>query len=364
MKHGLKLSEVAVEVEASGVLDGRCASKGLSTNGSAVTHPESESMRAVNETIDCAAASRVNILLLGETGVGKEVAARRIHERSDRRRGPLVNVNCGSVPEHLLYSTLFGHQKGAFTGANSQQAGIFEAANHGTVFLDEVGELRTDAQVALLRVLETNQIIRLGSNRPTEVDVRVIAATHRDLEKMVRVGSFRQDLFFRLDVVQICIPPLRERLEEIPALVRCFIDQANHRHARSVSGMRPETMLLLQTYNWPGNIRELRNVIERAVALTKRDVLGDEDLPLRFHAPEARRKQEQPPHHGDALLHPSSEQSSLRALLEQYEARLLVAALERAGGNQTQAAKLLGLPRRTLIYKLRRLRLAARTRCR
>jgi two-component system, NtrC family, response regulator AtoC len=319
-------------------------------------------MLAVYDMIDRVANSRIAVLLSGETGVGKEVLARTIHERSDRRSSPFVCVNCGAIPDELVHSALFGHEKGAFTGANAQATGVFEAGNGGTVLLDEIGEMRLGAQVSLLRVLETSKIVRVGGTRSIPADIRVIAATNRNLEEMVRTGQFREDLFYRLEKVHISIPPLRQRVREILPLALTFLQEANTHHGRGVVELSPEVIAALEGYDWPGNVRELRNAIERGVVLAAGVTLQRDDLPPRVLAFAASQSGVRAPAlvgAGDGGQ--SATAQSLRTLLRAYEEELLLFALDRAGGNQTRAAALLGIPRRTLIYKLRRLRRTRRT---
>jgi transcriptional regulator with PAS, ATPase and Fis domain len=298
-------------------------------------------------------------LLHGETGTGKEVVARAIHEQSERRARPMICVNCGAIPLQLLESTLFGHERGAFTGASQQQKGVFEAADQGTVFLDEIGELPAVAQAALLRVLETKRVVRVGSTREVEVDVRVIAATHRDLEAMCETSAFRLDLLYRLNAMTLVIPPLRERPEEIVPLVECFLEQANRDHGRHVRGIDPGALSLLERYPWPGNVRELRNAIERAVVIAEGDMIAPQDLPERVRAatrlgalaPPAVDERED----GRASPGQQGAEGDLRASLLRYEADLIVGALRDAGWNQTEAARRLGVPLRTLVHKLKAL---------
>ena len=285
-----------------------------------------------------AAGSRATILVHGESGTGKELLARAIHYASPRRRGPLVAVNVAALPETLLESELFGHERGAFTGADRERRGRFELADGGTLFLDEIGDLPRSTQVKLLRVLQEQAFERVGGTRTVKVDVRLIAATHRDLEAMVREGEFREDLFFRLNVVSIALPPLRERREDIPLLVDHFLRRfAEEGKARSVSR---EAMDLLLKHDYPGNVRELENLVHRAVVLARDEVVVTSDLPL---------------HLGD--LRPETkggDEAPFNERVEAFEKALILEALDRSGGVQTRAAAALGMTERHLRYKLKK----------
>jgi DNA-binding NtrC family response regulator len=286
-----------------------------------------------------AAASRATILVRGESGTGKELLARAIHYASPRRRGPLVAVNVAALPETLLESELFGHDRGAFTGADRERRGRFELADGGTLFLDEIGDLPRGTQVKLLRVLQEQSFERLGGTRTIKVDVRLVAATHRDLESMVRDGSFREDLFFRLNVVCVTLPPLRQRREDIPLLVDQFLRRfADEGKARSVSR---EAMDLLLKHDYPGNVRELENLVHRAVVLARDEVIGSADLPLHVRG----LGPEPPDRQGDA---------GFTERVEAFERSLIVEALDKAGGVQTRAAAALGMSERHLRYKLKK----------
>ncbi|WP_394830094.1 sigma 54-interacting transcriptional regulator [Pendulispora rubella] len=312
-------------------------------------------MRAVLETVARVASSRLPVVLHGETGTGKEVLARLIHEQGPRRDRRMVRVNCGAIPKDLVESMLFGHERGAFTGAVQQQKGVFEEANGGTVFLDEIGELPLGAQAVLLRVLETGSFARVGSNREMAVDVRIVAATHRDLEAMAESGAFRPDLYYRLGGVVIEIPPLRGRDEEIEPLVLRFLRGANTANGRNVEGVDPDAMQLLRTYPWPGNVRELRNAIERAVVVAAGALIGPEDLPERVRAPRAERNS-MPTQHSSAppiTPPPVSDADPIRGKVQDYEARILRDALEASGWNRAAAALCLAMPVRTLSYRMK-----------
>jgi two-component system response regulator AtoC len=320
---------------------------------------ESASMQQLLRTAARVARGNLPVLIVGETGTGKEVLSRHIHDESSRKAKPLVCVNCAAIPQQLVESTLFGHERGAFTGANTQQKGVFEAADAGTVFLDEIGELPAAAQAALLRVLETKRFARVGSTKEITVDVRVIAATHRDLESMVEAGLFRQDLLYRLNAITLPIVPLRERGDDIPILAQRFLEQANEANNGNVSGIDASAIELLRGYAWPGNVRELKNSIERAVVIAQSDTLAVDDLPERVRAFSV-----SPPQSPRASLEDAEPatvlETSLAALngdfrtrMERLEAELLKQALREASWNQTLAARQLAMPLRTLVYKIR-----------
>ncbi|MEZ4302616.1 MAG: sigma 54-interacting transcriptional regulator [Polyangiaceae bacterium] len=298
-------------------------------------------LSALLQLAERAARSRIAILLLGETGTGKEVIARHVHAASPRKNGPMICVNCGAIPKDLVESTFFGHERGAFTGAHQTQRGVFESAHGGTLFLDEIGELPPSAQAALLRALETGRITRVGSAEERAVDVRLIAATHRDLAAASEKGEFRADLYFRLSAVTLEIPPLRQRVKDIEPLARAFLRAANQTHGRSVEGLTRQAAEMLAAYPWPGNVRELRNVIERAVVLAEGDVIDERDLPDRIRE---RRRSEPPPSN-----------PRLRSRVRAYEATLIRDALAAAGGSRSEAARALGMPLRTLAHRIKAL---------
>jgi len=286
--------------------------------------------------------NKATVLIRGETGTGKELVARAIHFNGILRKGPFVAVDCANLPEDLLESELFGHEKGAFTGAINQKLGKFELASGGTLFLDEIGNLNLATQAKLLRVLQEKRIERVGGTKSIKIDVRIITATHRDLEKAVREGAFRDDLYYRLNVVVINLPPLRERKDDIPLLVKHLL----HRYQSESSG-RPkyfplETLDLLIRYSWPGNVRELENVIERAVVMGKSDAILPQDLPLEIQKTSDLSR----------LTLPSSGRLSLKERIAQLEKELITNALEESGWVQTRAAKLLGISRRIIKYKM------------
>ncbi|WP_437807002.1 sigma 54-interacting transcriptional regulator [Sorangium sp. So ce1078] len=327
--------------------------------GSRHTDPvvASPAMLRVFEIVKRVSRSSIPVLLLGETGTGKEVVARAIHDLGPRSGKPMVCVNCGAIPQQLVESTLFGHERGAFTGAWQQQRGVFEAADGGTVFLDEIGELPASAQAALLRVLETRQVTRVGSNKPIDVDARIIAATHRDIEAMCASGAFRSDLLYRLNAMTVTIPPLRARPEDIEPLAHRFLEQASQANGRIIRGFDAGSLARLRAYAWPGNVRELRNSIERAVVIAEGEWIAEEDLPERARAapPAAPAVERELPCDGVELTAAAPGADFLKARLQRCEAELIVQALRKAGGNQTEAARALGMPLRTLVYKLKAL---------
>ena len=297
-------------------------------------------MRAVTETASRVAQSDTTVLLEGESGTGKELLAKAIHFHSARAKGPFVTINCGAIPEQLLESELFGHRRGSFTGAVADKQGKFEAANRGTIFLDEIGELPTLLQVKILRVLQEREIDKVGETRPIRVDVRVIAATNRDLEKMIADGAFRDDLYYRLAVVSIRVPPLRERSDDIPLLVDHFLSKYAERLGRKRSDVEKGVYSAFNLYSWPGNIRELENVIERALVLDKDGTIGLDDLPDRLRTRE----------HRVANLRMELPDEGIS--LEDVERELLLAALEKHNWNQTRAAVFLNITRSTLVNRM------------
>ena len=304
----------------------------------------SPAMRPIVDFVGRAAASDSTVLLLGESGTGKEVLARALHTRSRRAGGPFVAVNCAAISTSLLESELFGHERGAFTGALARKPGRFELADGGTLLLDEVAELSPEAQAGLLRVLEDRKLTRLGGTHPVAVDVRVIAATHVDLKEAVAAGRFREDLYYRLSVLVAAIPPLRERREDIAVLARHFLERLVQRAPRRVDGIAPDALDALTGYRWPGNVRELRNVIERAVMLGAGQVIELDDLP-----PEIRDRHLAPP-----PAPAEREHVALPMPVDELERRNLLAGLAATGGNKTRAARLLGIDRVTLYNRLRK----------
>lgn len=369
---------IVVQVEGSGPVT---ASRSL--GNSAVRTDQSPGMQHLYRMVDNVAQSNITVIVRGETGVGKEVVSEEIHRRSARAAGPLVKLNCAALPEHLLEGELFGYERGAFTGAAQAKAGLVESADGGTLFLDEIGEMPLATQAKLLRVVESREVMRLGSLRPKTVDVRFIAATHRDLEEMVARGQLRQDLYYRLAGVSLVVPPLRERVEEIPRLADEFVARFCADARRSSVPISSTAMRVLKGHAWPGNVRELRNVIERAVVFCKGTAIAPEHLGLPMD------RLSRPPGHlpartaalagtstpeggGDTApppgrmppspsaapppLSPSTvvfgSAGTLPDEMEALERQRILDALAKCGGNQTQAAEMLGISRRTLLRRL------------
>ncbi|MFW5951631.1 MAG: sigma-54-dependent transcriptional regulator [Gemmatimonadota bacterium] len=303
----------------------------------------SPAMKKAVETATKVARYPSPVLITGESGTGKELIARLIHAESDRADGAFIAVNCGAIPENLLESELFGYVKGAFTGADRDRPGLFEAASDGTLFLDEIGEMPPALQVKLLRTLQENEVRRLGESRSRAVDVRILSATNRNLEDEIRDGGFRKDLFFRIAVVPIHLPPLRQRTEEIPLLARHFVERYNRTLDLDVEGIEPEAMKILLDYPFTGNVRELENVIERAMVLADGPRIGVDDLPHHVQLPVR-------PLEGGEL---GEDELSVKKQGAVLERRLIQKALERTGGNRTKAAELLELSSRALLYKIR-----------
>ncbi len=340
---------------------------------------EDDAMRALHQLVERVAPSTINVLVVGETGVGKDVVATRVHDRSNRRDEPLVTINCAAFSESLLESELFGYEKGAFTGAASAKAGLLESAEGGTVFLDEIGELPMALQPKLLRVIEDRQVRRVGALKAREIDVRFIAATNRDLEEEIERGRFRQDLYFRLNGVTLEIPPLRSRVSEIGKLAKAFIASAARDAGRPPPTLTKDALRLLEGYRWPGNIRELRNFVERAVLLAPGPTISPEHLPVdkmgaaagtsrlppsdAQSGPATDRRPSAPPRdvEGAATLRPPEltggvasdlRSDELREALREADKQRIAHALHQCGGNQSQAAKLLGISRNTLLARL------------
>ncbi|HSO39067.1 MAG TPA: sigma-54 dependent transcriptional regulator, partial [Labilithrix sp.] len=307
---------------------------------------EAEATKRVFDLAGRLAAGPLNLQLSGETGVGKEVLAAHIHRMSPRSGGPFVEVNCAALTESLAESELFGHQKGAFTGAVTAKEGFFEAADGGTLFLDEVGELALPLQAKLLRVLETKKVLRVGATTPTSIDVRVLAATHRDLPADVKAGKFRQDLYFRLNGMTITVPPLRERRADVAELARRFAARTARIMNLPVPEIEPAALARLEAHGWPGNVRELRNVMDRAVALAGGPVIGLAHLFFDEPAPSDRAP---PVGRVDVA---SRGEGDLRESLDAEEKRRILEALASCDGNQTKAAEQLGMPRRTFVARL------------
>jgi DNA-binding NtrC family response regulator len=297
---------------------------------------ESGQMLDVLSLVRRVAPSEATVLIRGESGTGKELIAQAIHFASPRARGPLVKVNCAALPEALLESELFGHEKGAFTGAITSRQGRFELANGGTLFLDEIGDLPLHLQAKLLRVLQEREYEKVGSSRSVKVNVRIMAASHRPLEALIKSGLLREDLYYRLNVVTILIPPLRERRADLALLIDHFVRRFAEKNGKKISGFTPEGRDILLRYDYPGNVRELENIIERAVVLTRDDVIGSGDLPVMVQEKEAE----------------DDYQANLTVAVERLERRMIRDALARFEGVQTRAAEMLGMSERALRYKL------------
>ena len=312
---------------------------------------KSRVMLEIFETIRKTADSTSTVMITGESGTGKELVAQAIHHESPHRNGPFISVNCGAIPEGLMESELFGHVKGAFTGAVASTIGLFSAAQGGTLFLDEITEVTPTVQVKLLRAIQEREVRRVGDTRDVRVDVRLIAASNRDLPKAVAEGALREDLFYRLNVIPIHVPPLRDRREDIPILVTHFLKKICGEMSKPVPIVTPEALALLERYHWPGNIRELENVIERAIVLGGGATLGVEALPPDLAVPRES---------SDVPLQLPESGLDLEATLERIEQRYIEQALARTGGVQTRAAELLGISFRQFRYKLQKLLRPAR----
>ena len=306
---------------------------------------ESPNMRQLLESLEKVARSRTaTVLIRGETGVGKELVARRIHVLSPLAGGPFIDLNCGAVPDNLLESEMFGHERGAFTDAKTAKEGLFELADGGTLFLDEIAEMPPKLQAKLLRVLESKTFRRVGGTRDTRVEVRIIAATNRDLFAEVEAGRFREDLYYRLSVVPLHVPPLRERREDIPGLIQIFLDHFSREMGRPVRGVTDRALQRLVVYPWPGNVRELKNLMERLVLMSGDRALDEEDLPEQIRSPRpGSRRAEQ----SSELFRPGSVPT-----LDEVERVAVLHALGEVGGNRTRAAQLLGISRQTLRAKI------------
>jgi DNA-binding NtrC family response regulator len=316
--------------------------------GKRYSHPNivarSPKMQEVLATVERVAPTNSTVLLGGESGVGKDLIARAIHEKSRRASGPFLKINSTAIPENLLESELFGFEKGAFTGAVASKPGKFELADKGTLFLDEIGDVLPATQVKLLRVLQEREFERLGGTKTVKVDVRLIAATNKDLREALEQGTFREDLYYRLNVVPIDIAPLRERREDIPDLVNLFVSRFTGESGKPVEGIKPEAMQILVNYHWPGNVRELQNIVERACALAKGNVLEASDIHLDVRPTKG--------------VSASGGFLPDGMTLEQWEDEMVQEALRRANGNKSQAARLLGLSRNALRYRLSKIGIA------
>ena len=305
----------------------------------------SAAMQRVYDLMAQVATTKTNVLVSGASGTGKELVARGIHEQSDRADGAFVAVNCGAIPENLLESELFGHVKGAFTGAVQNKPGLFEAADGGTLFLDEIGELPQSLQVKLLRVLQEKTVRRVGGNQDSSVDVRIVAATNRDLQHEVSEGRFREDLYYRLNVIQISLPPLCERMEDVPLLVQHFVEKYAGELGKELRGVSEEAMGRILAHDFPGNVRELENTVERAVALTPGEWIEAASLPPAVLEPKPRRFEGRLPVDG----------ANLDDLVADYESELIREALERTAGVKKRAAQLLGVTFRSFRYRIEKL---------
>jgi Nif-specific regulatory protein len=303
----------------------------------------SRGMEEALNLVKRAAPSSATVLILGESGTGKELIARAIHYSSPRADRPLVKVNCAALPENLLESELFGHEKGAFTGAVTRRVGRFEQADQGTIFLDEIGDLSPSLQSKLLRVLQEKEFERVGSGQTLKVDVRVVAATNRNLEEAIQKGTFREDLYYRLNVVTVFLPPLRERKEDIPPLIEHFLKKYSRENQKSIVSLSKEARDLLLNYNYPGNVRELENIVERTVVLSRGDTIMTQDLPLNLREGKV-----------EDLMKQAGKGRSLPETLEEIERLRITQALESSYGVQTKAADELGISERVLRYKMKK----------
>jgi DNA-binding NtrC family response regulator len=301
-------------------------------------------MAQVFETIRKVAETDLTVLVRGESGTGKELVAQALHQRSSRRARPFIAVNCAAISRELVESELFGHEKGAFTGADARRVGKFEAAHGGTIFLDEIGDMPPATQAKVLRVLQERSLERVGGNRPVEVDVRVVAATHRDLEREVKSGGFREDLYYRLKVVEIAMPPLRERSEDVPALATLFLEDVARRLDRTKLPIAPDALARLARHTWPGNVRELRNVVEQAAVLASGDTIEECDLRLPVEAGDTR---------GDGADAKRSFSAAKREAVVDFERSYLMAGLRANDGNVSRTAVSIGMVRQSLQQKIR-----------
>ncbi len=301
-----------------------------------------KTLRDIVDLVHKIAKLSATVLILGESGTGKELLARLIHRESSNPDAPFIAVNLAAIPRELVESALFGHERGAFTGAHRQQLGKFELAANGTLFLDEIGDLRLDLQAKLLRAIQEGEIERVGGAKPIKTEFRLIAATNIDLDKAVKEGRFREDLYYRINVIPIKLPPLRERIDDIPQLTDFFLRRYNTRFRKQIHGLTDATTAMLQKYWWPGNIRELENLIERLVAVSDKDYIAEEDLPLEFHF---------------AQLEPrgSRTESLFEEASNTFERNFILKALEKCGWNVTNTAEYLGVPLSTLKYKMDKL---------
>jgi DNA-binding NtrC family response regulator len=310
----------------------------------------SPAMKLVFERMSRIVKTDSTVLITGESGTGKELVARALHFNGPRKDRAFIAVNCSAIPETLMESELFGHVRGSFTGAVKDKAGKFEAANHGTIFLDEIGTMPLHLQTKLLRVLQEQELVRVGSNTAVKLDVRVISATNLDLEQQVRLGNFRDDLYYRLNVIPLHLPPLRERMQDIMPLVAAFLEKYCQQMGRPLMTISRKALETLERHSWPGNVRELENLVERLVALTEGEVIRQEDLPATMN--------EQSALSGDIRLELTDSGLDLMDVIARIERSLIGQALERSAGVKAQAAQLLGLNRTTLVEKMKRLKMA------
>ena len=310
---------------------------------------QSENMQAVFRLVKKVADCDSTILVSGETGTGKGLVAKAIHQNSNRKLKPFISINCGAIPENLLESELFGHVRGAFTGATTSKQGKFELANGGTIFLDEIGDMSPDLQVKVLKVLEEGEFEQVGGSKTIKVDVRIIAATHRDLAEEVQRGNFRDDLFYRLYVIPVNLPSLRDRKSDIPFLVSYFLENSNHNNNRQVNGVAEDAMKIMLKYSWPGNVRELKNLMERLVVLKGEGEITAGDLPVELKSANG---SDTP-----GVIEISDEGICLNSAVTEFEKALILQSLEKTKWVKNKAAKLLQLNRTTLVEKIKRHRL-------
>ena len=316
---------------------------------------DSQATRLVKEKIEQVAKSDITVLIQGESGTGKELVAEAIQRKSNRATGPFVTLNCAALPENLIESELFGYEKGAFTGAAARKRGKFEIANGGTIFLDEIGDMALNTQAKVLRVIQEREVERLGGARPIKVDVRIIAATHKDLKELIEKKEFREDLFYRINVVNVQLAPLRERQEDIPMLIEHFVKVAAGKANREIKGVTPKAMTALKNFKWPGNVRQLQNIIEGASVFIKGNMIDIENLPEEIRigfTPETSTGM------FDWIAEQIQQGKTLEEMVAQIEKEMISRTLREAEGNQSKAAQLLGMKRGTLQYKLKAYELA------
>lgn len=304
---------------------------------------KSPAIREVFKIVEDVAQSNATVLITGESGTGKELVAHAIHNRSPRKEKLFVAVNCAAIPENLLESELFGHERGSFTGAIDRQIGKFEISNGGTIFLDEIGSLPLPMQAKILRAIQEKEIERIGASKPIPVDVRIVAATNSDLKAQIKERKFREDLYYRLNVIPIHLPPLRERKEDVPLLAEHFLHKYNHEFGKKIKGFKKEVPALLSAYDWPGNVRELENLVERLVVLTRSSMIEADKLPSEIK--------------GGVACIPTRTETKLRDAVKRFEAEFIREALDKAGGKKGRAAKLMGIHRNTLIQLERKLKI-------